>query len=619
MIINEQNEDLIRRFVEQLESYGIEIGTKLDRMEKEKQSYLFFEEVLERIREDKVAFCTSYLIMTDEEQALFQKRLLDLFKDQEIVDNILQEIVNLYYLKESGLLELDEIAPQKEVAYENLDTLATKIEKFLKENNIDQLTADAERLSLSLDRLVDLGSIMEGEENTPVSDVDFLEEVLEASNLSKEERKTLLEEVIQYNLDTYRKNLERKAAREELSEELEELEVDERLTITPECARQIQDLLSRREIIEKIVRVVNDDYEMVINVSLPSREDQDLINDSVDLAREVITESIQEEESLTPEEALERFFKKYDESKQRKEELIDIIFEEAPESELPLEEQKETVAEAMAFLQQNKGYISLLSRQDKERINQYTREYYSKKENRLAVYTSKAYTSKDDIVKEVAYELQILKELLDVVEEGSIEYSKISRRVQEILECAQEATMEEQEEIKEGNLFFLGEDGKVSLIESDMGLDKARGMSDQYIKDVLNQLSAISARKDGLLRAEQPSNPSYKNIKKLRVHYTNGNRTRVFFIPVGKSDAIIVGTSVVDGKDNLKSQDTRLKRYIPLIEELKERLQQEDTYREELNKAQAIQRRMNDASGDKELAEMFEESDVQEETTQSHK
>ena len=219
------DQDIISHFLEKLEEYGLELGSKLDELEKEKANYVFFDEIKRLIEEDTLSFCSSYLSTSESGKKEFKNRLLELFKDQEIVDNIIQEIVNLYYLYESGLLELDEIAPQKETAEENIKTLILRINNYLQETNVDQLAKDDERLSRKLEKLVDLGTIIESNEPSPVEDIDFLEEVLEAMEMSDEEKRTILVEIIEHNISIYNANISKKKENQPVpTKEIEELD-----------------------------------------------------------------------------------------------------------------------------------------------------------------------------------------------------------------------------------------------------------------------------------------------------------------------------------------------------------------------------------------------------------
>ena len=287
-----EKKEIMNHFIEQLEAFGIELGNKLDQIEQEKQNYHFLDTIKKKIMESKIDFCSYYVSLEEEEKQEFQNRLLNLFKDQEIVDNIIQEIINLYYLNESGLLDLDEAKPQKEIALENLNTLLMKIEKYIEETNIDQLLVDEESLAKQLDRLVSLGSIMEQEESSPVQDIDFLEQVLERSELTGEEKKTILLELITYNVSEYNRLLSEKETKKESKKQERKPQERKILTIKEEYLREIEELLSDKEVIERVVRVINDDFTTMIRIKGATKEEQEQIQSAVDIARDEMKQTL---------------------------------------------------------------------------------------------------------------------------------------------------------------------------------------------------------------------------------------------------------------------------------------------------------------------------------------
>ena len=605
MIKNEKSQELISHFIEQLESYGLEMGSQLDQMETEKKDYLFFEKIKKELEESKIEFCSSYFTMTEEEQEYFKKQLLSLFKDQEIVDNILQEIINLYYLKEYGLLDQEETAPQKEVALENLDTLLMKITKYINDTNFEQLEKTDEKLSNRMDRLVSLGSIIEEDELVPIDDIDFLEETIEYLSLSPEEKKQLLIEIIQHNIAVYHSHLEKKKDNIPIEQSVEIETLRENIVISQECIDKIDELLSNREVMERIVQVVMDEFTTVINIKTPTKEEEEQIASSIDLAREEMIESMKREEALTPEEALDHFFQTYDETTRHKREIIAQITENTTPSPLTREEQDQIIQEAFAFLESQQMHLRDINKSDKEKIRQYMLELFQNVENRKLMIESGIYEDRSVLEREAAYEISVYKELLEAVpEEDRDTLAKICTKLQEILDCVGIQKEIPSTEEEEGQLFFVM-DGGTSTIESDIGIG-GKGLAATYYGEIKNQLQSIKHRHERKIGAAQPVNPGLKAIKKEGVKFTTGVRTKVFFIPVGLKDSIIVGTSFLTGKDVSKEQEKRIKKYQEQIESLKRQLSSPDTYEEESKKASVVRDRIMSILSNKDLDDMLQ-------------
>ena len=146
------------------------------------------------------------------------------------------------------------------------------------------------------------------------------------------------------------------------------------------------------------------------------------------------------------------------------------------------------------------------------------------------------------------------------------------------------------------------EDDDTTTLEEDIHNGR---LSQNYFNEIKNQLSAIEDRSIRSIYAAQPVNPGFKAIKKEGVKYTTGTRTKVFFIPIGKKDSIIVGVSFITGKDTNKEQDNRIKKFASQIQELKGRLIDPETYVEEKMKATGQRNRiMSLLTANKELEEM---------------
>lgn len=605
-------EDLNDKFVEQLESYGLVIGRKLDKIDKTKSNYVYLESILNQIEESKVDFCSSYFACSEEEKKEFKGILLELFKDQEIVDNIIQEIVNLYYLKEYELLELEETAPQKEVAFENLDTLCTKIEKYLGDTNFDQLIADDKKLSGRMDRLVSLGCILESDDKTPIEDLGFLEEMLEIVELSDEEKKEVLLYCIKRNLDAYDYRLAKRDAKDESVEKYEDEEKN--ISIDSETLNSISSLLAQRSTIQRIVEIVKEGFGVVVDIRTPSNEEREFIKESIGLAREEIENSIKDGSASSPEDALNMFFQKYDETNRQKLEYLNYLLENTQESTLSDEEQAKVFKDAFDFAAVRGKSIGELSSKTKSKIRAYMLSIFQNKESRDVYYSKYSFSDKEQYS---AYEIETYKELLEVVDED--DYStraKICTKLQEIMESLNLTKGNDGiDDVVEGNLFFIMKDDGYSTLEEDLQIDhQSKGISPAYYTEVRNQLQAIEDRGDGNLISAQPGTPGLKYLKKEGVRHTTGTRTKVYFIPVGKKDAIVVGMSQLSGRGDInREQDQKVRYYQKQIKALKDKLYDPDSYMEEKIAATKVRNRIMSQLNRKELDDMFEEETEDEE------
>ena len=608
----EQNTDYLSLFIEELESIGLELGNELDRIEHEKENYNFYSEVKEQVEKSYSDFCSAYFVMDEEEKQDFNSRLLELFKDQEIVDNIVQEFTNLYFLSALGLLGKEEIAPQREIAEENLKTLVTKIERYLSDVNYDQLEANHERVAARLDRIVEMGSILEGEETTPLNDIDFLKETLESMELPEDTKKQILLRIVDFNLRIYDDHLAKKKDNVPFEEKIEELR--DAMTVSPDVVEQIDELLSREEVVQRIVNSIYDEFTTVIDIRTPSVEEEQEISETIALAKEEMISSIESGSTKTPEEALSEFFQNYDETNRKKLEYIAKLTENTLGIKLSKEERDVLLQEAFSYAEEIKQEYGELDNSEKSLVREYMMSIFMNLESRDAYYQSKNNYSPAELEREAAYEIEVYKELLEAVPEEDEELQdKICTKIIEIMGCLQlNVTKEPEENIDEGNLFFVVDD-EYSVLENNLGLGKnGKGMSSAYYGEVLSQLQAIEERSTRKVYSAQPVNPAYKTIRKEGVRYTTGTRTKVFYIPVGKKDSIIVGVSFLNGKDVNKDQERSVSYHQDQIEELKSRLIDPETYMDEKIKATTIRNRIMKRLKNKDLDDMLNDNSQEE-------
>lgn len=605
---NDDRQDLMNHFIEVLESYCLVVSDQLDQVGTSCDDYLVFAEINEKLKLSKVDFCVYYFSLSEADKSLFLKKLLLLFKDQEIVDNIIQEIINLYYLNEANLLDYEEIGSQREVAIENLETLSTKIEKYLAGINFDQLMADYEKYASRIDSIILLGSTLE-EGKFPIQDIDFLRDIIEKLPLSSEERELVLFLILQYNISIYQNHVERMRENQPIDQDAEIEELRDNPSISEECLMKINELLSQKEVLERVVRIINDEFTTVINMKAPTPEEKDQIASSVAIAREDMLDRIQQDQTISPEAALDAFFVQYDETTRRKREIIVQLTETIPTCSLSLEEQQHIFDTAYEFLNEHQLLLHDISNHDQEKIRQYMLGLFQNAENRRMMYESGMFESKDVLYRETAYEIAIYKDLLDAVPVDDLETrGKVCMKLKEIIDCLGISKKDSEPSMVRGagHLFFLMENDTLTSFESDVGVGAKSTSS--FDGDFKNQLLSIEDRSHRKINAIPPVNDGFKMLKKYGVRSTKGTKTKVFFIPVGKSDAIIVGSSLLSKKDTFSNQDNRLKRLQEQLDTLKMRLASPDTYEEEVERAIGIRDRIMSQLSHDELDEMFSDT-----------
>ena len=585
----EKEEELVLKFLEQLEIVGLKIEEQLSKKEEKKKEEEYLRALLSSLITSKIEFALEYHILTEEEKIRLYSTLLKKIP-RETVDEAIQETINLYYLYESGLLDTEDIVPQVEVTMNSLNTLINELSQAVED--IEEKDEEYELLSQKIDQIVSLGTILEEKELEPIENIDFLGEIIEQSDLTDEEKRKLLTYLIRHNIHAYEKGLKKKkqVPQEETKEEIEEVES----SLPEDVLSEIDRLLADEQVQKRIVQVMGEEDSEL--------EDQEEV---MKLAKEDIIEKI-ETFAMTPREALAQFIDENDIVKMNKLNLLHAIFDECEESDFREDQLDEIIKKAREYYDKNKNLVLEITREQKESISQYMFSVYQSIENREIIYRNKAYTSEKNVEREATYELEILLGFIEVLGNNKEELSlkgKVCKRMEDVLRCIEliknmpkeEPEPTETKEVR-GNIFFLMKNEGKSFVEEDLRTEsQSKGIPSVFYSEIMHQLDAIKSRSTTTLVATMPLNPALKAIKKQGMKYTTGTRTRVFFIPVGRKDAIITGIGYINGKEtHLVDQDTRAKNYEQEIRKLKGKLVIKESYQEELEKSKVVQSRLED-------------------------
>ena len=440
-----ENEELILKFLEQLEIVGLRIEEQLSKKEEKQREEEYLRKLLSTLITSKIEFALEYHILTEEEKLRLYSSLLKKIP-REIVDEAIQETINLYYLYESGLLETEDIMPQIEATTISLNSLINELSRIVE--TIEEKDEEYESLASKMDQLVSMGTILEEKENSPIENIEFLGEIIEQSNLSDEEKRNLLIYIIKHNYHVYEKRLTKKQEQRE-PELKEEDSLD--TSLDKDLLQEIDRLLGEEQVQKRIVQVMGEE-----DSELEEKDREEVMK----LAKEDIIGKV-EKASITPKEALAQFIDENDVVRMNKISLLHAIFDECEESDLREEQQNELIRKAKEYYETNKYLITNISREQKENISQYMFSVYQSVESRETIYRNKAYSSEKNVEKEATYEIEILLGLLEVLGTNQEELSlkgKVCERIEDILRCIElihnigkEEIEREEEKRTEGN------------------------------------------------------------------------------------------------------------------------------------------------------------------------
>ena len=254
---------------------------------------------------------------------------------------------------------------------------------------------------------------------------------------------------------------------------------------------------------------------------------------------------------------------------------------------------------------------------------------YNEKNYRIGMYHGKLFDGERKLLSEVVYEISVLKKLETnplINEENRDEViSKISRRIEEILDSYKEVVGNNEITVEDnkndnGNLFLLMHDD-ISFLEEDINVDSNnKGISKEFYSDIIDLLKSIQNRNNQKI-ITATSSFDFKDLKKYNVLFNSNGRVKVFFIPIGLNDAIIIGCELVThGNDHLRRQDSRVKNYSNQIDKLIELLKDNDKYEEleiiSMESIKDILKRLNSKNiENSNLEDMFTEENTENESS----
>ena len=625
-----EHSEIIGKLLTELESMILDYSGEIDHIVLNNMEFNLANEIIETLRNSPVDFAITYYNASDEMKERISNLIRKACQFETDADEIINETLNLYFLNSHNLLEEEDIAPQRITAIEKLEQLQRLISSYIEDK--DYISEDEiENRRMKAEKIYAIGTIFgNGEQSDVIEDIETLEKILNTINLTEEEKMYLVTSILEKNVEFYEERVAEHNRRIQEEVEKNKQEVEEEIAsakeqlpeLTPEQAEEIENLLSKPSVIEKIVRIVNDDINNTIRVENPNAEDDEIIKESISLAREAIVEIILNE-NLTPKEALEKFFKETDQTKETKNKMLHEILDGTEDLDLSYENQVKIINNGIDFYRKNKKTIQNLSKQEREIISKYMFTIYKSKDQRRLLYQSKSFNDSSKIIAESAYEIQVLINLIDSLDQETDEYKQMlknaSKRILDILECVKEIEFTavkppKSEENTEGSLYYLMRNDNKSIIENDIRPDEVnKGISLEYYEDILSALNEIRNRSDNDFHISIAPGDNYRYMRKNGVQITyTGSRVQILYIPINKRDAIIVGAIFSDGKrGTYREQDDRIRRYQGRIDDLRMEIDEGNEFVKESSRI--IDKRLRDALSQEnkksEIKQMLETND----------
>lgn len=306
--------DIIKnKFLEYIASL-IEINTRKKVETEEKIECLnYTTSLLNLINKSKDFFITS-LEENEDEKDTFITIMSTIFSKEEI-EELLNNIKNIYYLNKSIDLNTEETKPQQIESYKKLNKFIDTLNRYIYRENLDNLSNTSKEIDLLLIKISDLATQIEL--NTEITDIDLLEKLIENSNLTDAEKESLIINLCNVNLKSYKNQ-----SKDEILP----------LTVFDEKLSDLENLLESEETIKEIISIIEDIPLSKVNIEnykLNSEYTPD-IDEYLAYVRKVLTTYLKKYPNSTPEFAYKKFVSKnkheYLNEREEKTPLVSLVY-----------------------------------------------------------------------------------------------------------------------------------------------------------------------------------------------------------------------------------------------------------------------------------------------------
>lgn len=592
---------IVENFLSSIEKKVLDLQLQVENLQAKNREFDEVGSIIDALQHSKIDFSIKFLNEDTKEIVDLLERVI---QDKDRINFYLAQITNYYYLYETDLLNKDVTKDQTAFAEQALTDLAEELKEYQSKIDVAKNRQIIKELKELEERIIAFGAkFAYVEDKDEIVDLDLFTELMEGSRLAEEEKVALLQLVIMNNAASYERQLLAKDTKvkevieqnqEEALDELEELTTESVITtLDPETLATIDKLLSDPEIIRRIVKIIEDTQEVKISIEGTAivEDQQEIVDEALDIAREGIITLINQHEAETPEEALDIFMEDNDDELFNAQVAYEEIFgeEESEPKNTDLDEYLEYIQKGIEFHDHNKKLLQHMTKAEKDSIDNYARSLYQNKGNRVIVYKSKNFDGNNkSVVRDATYEIEALLHMFEQLEMANKltpdVIIKTGRRISEILESVELSKETEKEPPKEkpktipkGAIYFLekGTTKQRTIYEDEIGVGShSKGISSSYYKELLFQLEQIENRGNVRIPSIRPNHSkTYPYTSEFGVRFISGTRTSTYYIPVGTDDAIIVGVRFIDtGDDYRKTLENRLKTYSIRIESLIEKI-----------------------------------------------
>lgn len=538
-----ENKELIKRVLDAIKYKLDYLEQEVKNIEKVIDNNPYLISLSKDMSNDVIEFADNFYNFTEGEKEEFNNKTEDVFaKDFSVsLTELNEEIKNLFFLKEDGLLGTDVVEEQYSRAVSCINNFRRMLEKYNKKI-MDMVDHDH---PIYVDNILELKALRDYFTETGLSkeiedEEKFSREIYKLDLVGKD-KEQLMFLMNDNNIAIFKEKLEKNSKKsvEYAQDILDVKQKNKTFKVSEEVINKIDELLNDSKVMNKIlsaIEVVNEDDVLATH----------------DIIRETIIERLEDNDKLDVEEVFDEIYREIT----KDDVLVKLenrLFDETSVVyKLDKTEQLELLERAKIFYDYNKGLLIDLSADTntKELYNSIIDSFTLARENREIIYNNKICSNLNELNLLVAYEIGLILRVVDSIDRN--DYIKVMSRIKDIFDIYDNVFVNNiikvptnMNENDKGHLFFIDITGNVSdnsLFVEDVNFGSKKGIPKQYYPGLVSSLKNIENRyelDDHYKHGKYVSEPI---LKEFRVRFKDSNRTRVVYIPVGEKDAIILGT-----------------------------------------------------------------------------
>ena len=204
MMMDQKN--AVEQFLEELEQRILNQEKGINYLKEHQKERKYIKDLLEVLQTSKIGLIKEVFTADAEKKEEFYRMMKKVVSNDQEYHQLRNEIKNLYYLEEYGLLNDPFINPQKNTSLEQLDIMMNKCEDYLKRIAEVKEEERLKELHRTMESLFDLATKFDHDKLVEeITDIEFFQEVVRELRLPSSVKLDLISYVFERTNELHKK------------------------------------------------------------------------------------------------------------------------------------------------------------------------------------------------------------------------------------------------------------------------------------------------------------------------------------------------------------------------------------------------------------------------------